>query len=493
MGAGLYAEGGETMARIDGKLSSTLCEDSLAMRLGLHTGSAYLGLGMDSSEDGASFLGCLEAGENRERGPWLIAGPGSSSGSLRFLADPTSTTAFSSGPPVALDPGLDARTAVLGLRAGPLALFGIGEGRGPLAFASRGDAEGHSMGAAAGGFSLCMLDSGYRLEALAAASYAKAPAPNSGWKPDPYAGAALNSGDGGMPITQAALIAERNGETSGALVALSGSYGELAGPAGALRLQAREEAGDLGLRLRAAAAEPRYRALFGEPEERLAGAAAELRLAMRRSSSLSLALGTEAEGQGLRYAPRWGESKALTLVLPLSMDSYRFLETGLEAKRSAEGERSGCSSLSMKSGKAEEGGAADVAAAVNWKRKFESLVLSLSTEAAAKESLPSLCLDLGLELFEGGKAASQVLAKGGIGFAFPCGDSGTLYLDAALPESGVPLEPRLDGRVDSAERKGFDPILRLRYKASFGSSTRRPRSRKSTLPKASSIAHRAES
>ena len=463
------------------------------MRLGLHSKSAYIGLGLDSSENGAFFSGCLEAGENRERGPLFIAGPGSSSGSLRFLADPTSTTAFSSGPPVALDRGLDARTAVLGLRAGPLALFCIGEGKGPLAFASRGEAEGRSTRAATGGFSLCMLRSEYRLEVLAAASYAKAPAPKSGWKPDPYAGAALDSGDGGMPITQAALIAERNGQESGALVALSGSYGELAGPAGALRLQARETAGDVGLRLRAAAAEPRYRALFGEPEKRLAGAAAELRLAMPHSSSLAFALGTEAEGQGLRYAPRWGESKALTLVLPLSMDSYRFLETEIEAKRSAEGERSGSSSLTMKSGKAEDGGAASVAAAVDWERKFEDLVLSLSTEVAAKEGLPSLCLDIRLELFEGAKAASPVLAKGGIGFAFPCGERGALYLDADLPESGIPLEPRLDGQVDSPERKGFDPVLRLRYKASFGSSTRRPRSRKSILPKASSIAHRAES
>jgi hypothetical protein len=463
------------------------------MRLGLHTGAAYIGLGMDSSEEEAFFEGCLQLGENAERGPWFVAGPGYSAGSLRLLADPTSTTAFSSGPPVALDRTLDSRSAIVGLRAGPLALFGVGQGKGPLAFASRGEAEGRSPGAAAGGFSLCMLRSEYRVEALAASSFAKTPSPISGWKPDPYSAPALNSGEAATPITQAALLVERRGERSGALIALSGSYGELAGPAGALRLQAREEAGDLGLRLRAAAAGPGYRALFGKPEERLAGAAAELRLAMRRSASLSVALETEAEGKGLRYAPLWGESKSLRLVLPLSLNSYRFLEAAIEAKRSAEGERSGSSSLSMKSGRAEEGGAAKVCAVVDWVRRFEDLVLSLSTDLATAKGLPSLGLDVGLELFDGGEAASPVLAKGGIGFAFPCGERGELSIDADLPESGVPLEPRLDRQVDQEGRKNFGPVLRLRYKASFGSSTRRPRSRRSTGPKASSIAHRAAS
>jgi hypothetical protein len=171
------------------------------------------------------------------------------------------------------------------------------------------------------------------------------------------------------------------------------------------------------------------------------------------------------------------------------VDSYRFLEAAMAAKVSAEGERSGSARLSARSGKAEEGGAAKAAATVEWERRFEDLVLSLSTDVAAREGMPSLGLDLSLELFDGASAASPVVAKGGIGLGLPCGERGSLYIDADLPGSGFSLDPRLG----SEERKSFEAVLRLRYKASFGSSTRRPRSRKSTFPKASSIAHRAAS
>jgi hypothetical protein len=481
------AGGAET---IGGSLSSTLYEDSLALRLGLGRGPSYLGLGLDSSEDGAFLEGCLFLAADREGGPSLAAGPGSASGSLRLLADPASTTALSMGAPVALDRSLESRTAVLDLQAGPLSLFGIAGGRGPIAFASKARGEERSMGAVAGGFSLGIARDAYRIEALTAASYAKPAAPSSGWQPDAYASPALNSCGAGEPLAEAALLVERSGKEGGALAALSGSYGALAGPALAFRLQARETVGPLDLRIRAAAASPGFRVLFGAPERRLAGAAAEARLAMRRASSVSVSAEAEAAGQGLRYAPSWGESAAVKLVLPLGIETVGAVESRLEARFPAEGERGGSCAFAYGRGEAEEGGQARVEARLDWGRAVEGLELALSTEAAARGGLPSLCLDLGLELFDGGRASSPVLAKGGLGLALPCGLGGFLELDVDLPEAGVALEPR------AAPPGGPAPTelaFRLRYKASFSVSTRRPRSRRSTGPKASSIAQRAAS
>jgi hypothetical protein len=471
---GLRAEEGRS-APLGGKASWTLCENASTMRLGLESGPAYLGLGVDASEDGSYFLGCLQAGGDRGDGSCLLAGPGSSSGSLRFLVDPASTTLLSPGAPVSLDRSLSSRTSIAFLRAGPLSLFGLCEGEGPFAFASRPEGAERSMGAAAGGASLCFELPEYRFEALASASYAKERSPASGWRPEPYASPALEADDTGRPVTQTAFIVERGRADGGALVAVSSSYGELAGAAGALRVQAREESGDMGLRLSAAAADPSYRALYGKPEEKLLGAAAELSLFMRRSASLTLSAELEAEGRGLRYAPLWGRGKALKLVLPLSAEHYRFLETRLEAKRSAEGDTRGSSSFTMKSGKAEEGGAAAAGAKLEWERRFDGLEFSLSTDLAGKGGLPALGLDIGLELFDGASEASPVLAKGGIDLSFPCGESGALRLDVDLPETGAVLAPRAHGPAGKGAAAEVEPVFSLRYKASFGSPRRRPR------------------
>jgi hypothetical protein len=487
--------GGEAGAAptLAGRVSSTLGEDSMAMRLGLVSGPAYLGIGLDASPSGSFFLGGLKVGDDRGRGPCFLAGPGSASGYLRLLADPATTTALAAGAPVVLDRGLSSRSAVASLRAGPLTVFGVGEGKGPLAFASRGAAEDRSGGAAAGGVSLAAAHSEYRFEALAAASYAEAASPITGWRPDPYAAPALNSIDAGAPLGQAALVAERRSGEGGALVALSGSYGRLAGPAGALRMQAREELGPLGLALRAGAAQSGYRALYGKPEERLLGAVAEVELALPRAASISLSAELEAEGQGLRYAPLWGDSKSLELALPLSAERYRFLEARLEAKRSAMNERKGSASLAMESGRAEEGGISMLSAAINWERRFDSLELSLSTELAKRGGLPSLGLDIGLELFDGASAASPVMAEGGVGLELPCGEGGSLSLDLDLPEGGMTLEPRAYRAAGDEGEKRSKAVLSIRYKASFGSPKRRPRSRRCTGPKAISIAQRAAS
>lgn len=463
------------------------------MRLKLDKGPSFIGLGLDSGEDGAFLEGCLYLAADPDYGPSLAAGPGSASGSLRFLVDPTSLTALHPGAPIALDRSLDSRSAVVGLRAGPLSLFGIALGEGPFAFASREEAAKRGMGATAGGLSLCLGRPDFRVEALAAASYAKAASAASGWQPDPYSSPALVSSDVSLPLAEGALIVEKLGDSGSALAAVSGSYGRLDGPALSFRLDSREMAGPLDLRLRAAAASPAFRALFGTPQQRLASAVAEARLAMRRASSLSASVEAEAAGQGLRYAPRWGEAAALRLVLPLGLGSGRVFEAEAEARRSPEGLGGGSWALAVKRGQAEKGGAASVGATLRWGQTARDLVIRLSTAAAAKGGLPFLGLDLGLELFDGGSSTSPVLAKGGASVAVPWGRSGSLELDADLPEKGIVLEPRLASPGGREGPSAPSLVWSLRYKASFAVSSRRPRSRRSAGPKASSIAQRAAS
>jgi hypothetical protein len=468
-----------------------LYADAAALRLVLGQGRSYLAVGLESGGEGSYLEACLRLASDREEGPILVAGPGSASGRLRLLVDPASTAALSSGAPIDLDRSLASRSSVLGLQAGPFSLFGIAEGRGPIAFSSRPSASeaGHGGGrvleAAAGGCSLGWTKPGFRLETLAAASYPKAPSPSSGWRPDPYSSPAL--GSGASPLAGAAVIAEKLSDTGGSLAAVSGSYGRLAGPGLAFRLESRETAGRFDLRLRASGASPAYRALYGDPQERLAVAVAEARLAMRRATSVSASMEIEAAGQGLGYGPRWGESGALRIVLPLGIEDLRVFESKVEAHRSPGDAGGGSWALSVGRGGAEEGGSTSMGAAFRMGRTFEGLTLKLATKAAMEGGLPRLGLDLALELFAGGRTSSPVLATGGIGLEFPWGETGELELDADLPEGGFALEPLSDAPTSSAI------ALRLRYRASFEAAIRHPRFRKSAGPKASSIAQRAAS
>jgi hypothetical protein len=365
----------------------------------------------------------------------------------------------------ALDRSLRSRSNVIGLHAGPLSLFGVAEGSGPIAFAARGESEDRSLGSTAGGLSLQIARPDFHLEALASASYADAGVPALGWRPDYYASPALHAARGGEAFAEASLVAEKLREGGSALAAVSGSYGSLAGPALAFRLESREASGPLELRLRAAAANPAFHALFGKCERRLAGAAAEARLAMRRTSSISASVEAEAEGQGLRYAPLWGESAAFKLVLPLGIEADRFFESKLEARRPAEGGRDGSWAIAIKRGRSDEGGAADLDAALSWDAKVENLVVGLSTSLAAEGGVPSLGMELDLELFDQGSSAAPVLAKGGASVVVPWGRAGCLELDVDLPQAGIVLAPAIEG----ATAPPFS--FRLRYKASFTASS----------------------
>jgi len=491
---GLRAEAAQALRDPDlgGRVSTTLEKDALSTRVGIDSGPVFLGLGLDASDSGSYLLGCLQAGEPRGPGACLLAGPGAPSGSLRVLADPASTSAFVAGPPVELDRSLGSRRAVASLREGPLTLFGIQEGEGPVAFAAKEPSEPRRRGATAGGLSLSAQLPGGRLEAAAAASRGSAASPASGWSPQPYATPAIDGCAASSPTAQALLLFERREPDSGVLFALSGSRGELAGGAGAMRLQARSELDSLGLGLRAGVASPGYRSLFGRAEEDLLGAAAELSLSLPRSASIGLRAELEAEGRGLRYSPGWGGARSLNLVLPLSAESYRFLEARAERRIRPDGESTGSVAFEARGGRPEEGGSAAAGVVLRWRRGFDSLGFSLSTDLAAPGLLPALGCEVSLELFDGARAASPVLARGGLRLSLPCGEAGKLRLGLDLPAGGLALEPRGgDASGDASSGRGAE--LGLRYSASLGPSARRPRSRKGAGPKACSIAHRAAS
>jgi hypothetical protein len=499
-GPACLAEGGgaspspEPDAAKCGTLSASLGSDSLAIRLGLESAASFFKVGLESDGDGAAFSACLDLAGAKNGGPRLVAGPGSISGSLRLLVDPTSTSALESGPPVIADRSLASRKAVLGLGAGPLSLFSIAEGDGAFAFATKGGGPARGLGPAAGGFSLRELVSpSFALEALAAASFGAEAGSATGWKPDPGAFPALPSSEGERPLASFALLAERLGDTGSARFALASSYGDVAGTGLALRLESRMRDGPLDLGLCAAAASPRFRGLFGERQERLLGAELRSRLALRRASSLTASVAAEAVGRGERYAPLWGHGAALALRIPVGSDQGLSVDAGLEGKRPAVGEGKGSFSLSFRREKDRAAGSesARLGACLRWGQLFSGLEIGLSTRVEGRENLPSLGLDLALALFEGGSADSPVVAKGKTSLALPCGRRGSLSLVLSLPEKGVVLAPL------GPESGHGCPSLGLRYKASIGpfpaSRKSRPRSRMSAAPKASSIAQRAAS
>jgi hypothetical protein len=166
-------------------------------------------------------------------------------------------------------------------------------------------------------------------------------------------------------------------------------------------------------------------------------------------------------GRGLRYAPQWGEAAAVGIVLPLDISADRFLESKFEARRPASGAGEGSWATEIKKGKAEEGGAAAIGAALHWQKTIENLVMSLCTSLAAEGGTPSFGLDIDMELFDCGSSASPVFVTGALSAGLPWGRTGLLELSVRAPEKGLVLKPVLSG----AAAPSYE--LRLRYKASL--------------------------
>jgi hypothetical protein len=452
------------------------------MRLSIGRDSTYLGLGLEAKDGDMGLEAACSLGRVEGGGGTLIAGPGSASGALRILVDPTSGATLSRSSLVELDRSFASRGRVLCIGGGPISLFALSKGRG-LA---------RELEAAAAGLSFGLSAPGGGFSALAAASFS-GPGPSSDtWCPDPGSSPALNAVDGYHPCLSAALLAERRRASGSALAGIGASYGHLAGPGLALRLQSTEILGPLSLSLAAGAASDSFRELAGPRQERLFGASAEARLAMRRASSLSASIEAEARGRGLLYTPLWGRKGALKLILPVGAEG-RLFDTGFEAESPTEGMSGGSWSMGL-ARRAREGGCSSsmwIGAALRWESAMNGVKFSLKTELEGEGGLPHLGLDLDIDTFDGGSAASPFLATGGASLELPCGRGAALELLASLPEEGTALSP------GKGEGKLPTPDLRLRYRASISlpspPAARRPRSRISTTPKASSIAQRAAS
>ena len=400
------------------------------------------------------LAGCLSLGTLEGAGTGILLGPGSVSGITRVLVDPTSPTALSQGAPVELDKALESRTSVLGLHAGPVSLFALAGGSG----LSR------ELTASAAGISCGVSGPGGGVSAIAAVSHGKAATPASGWRTDPSVCPAATIVD--QPAFSAALVADRNRGTGASLMALAASYGRLTGPGLAFRMESRDTIGPIRLRVAAGVAGSTYRELLGPRQERLLDAVAEARLSMRRSSSLSAAVETQATASGLLYAPLWGRRGSLTLVLPTGGGAGSFFQTQVDVDGPSEGPKGGSWSMQLVRKDKEYGASsrASLGGTLRWEAGLSGVNLSMETELSGIGGLPTLGLDLSLDFFSGGKPESSVTATGGLRIALPFGRGASLELDVSLPENGVPLGP------SRASGPAFSPVLGLRYRASVGTA-----------------------
>ena len=433
---------------------ASLGADALAMRMSLAGASSYLGFGIEAEDGELGLSGCLGLGAAEGAGTGILLGPGSVAGITRVLVDPTSPTALTQGSPVELDKSLESRTSVLGIHAGPVSLFALAEGSG----ISR------ELGASAAGVTCGVSGPGGGVSAITAVSYGKASAPASGWRPDPSACPVATIVD--QPALSAAIVADRRGGMGDSIVALAASYGRLAGPGLAFRMESRDIFGPVRLRVAAGVAGSAYREMLGPRQERLLDAVAEARLSMRRSSSLSAAVETQATASGLLYAPLWGRRGSLALVLPTGGRAGSYFQTQVDAESPVEGPKGGSWSTQLVRKDKEYGASsrASLGGTLRWEAGLSGVNLSMETELSGIGGLPTLGLDLSLELFGGGKPESPVTATGGLRIALPFGRGASLELDVSLPENGVPLGP------SRASGLAFSPVLRLRYRASVGTA-----------------------
>jgi hypothetical protein len=409
------------------------------MRLSLGGSASFFGAGLETEGSGTELSACLRY--KAEGGFELLAGPGSASGPIRLLVDPTTAACLSLGPPVEVDRSLESKTRVLGLGAGQLSLFGI----------SRGGGDPQSIDAAAAG--LCWEAEGGSggFCAAAAASYGPPEAAAEGWRSDPAGEPGAAAFDGRDPAISLALIDSCRGEAASALASIAATWGRLSGPSLAFRLESRSRTGPLELGFAAGAASPRFRELAGGRLPRLFLASGEARLELRRAAALSASLAAQAEGKGFSLAPRWSEKGSLALEAPAGREG-RKLETRLEAESGAEGglswalafeSRSGDSALSpVQSARVE--GIASVEAGKG------GLELSLETGLEAKGRLPALGLQLSISLPDLGSSKAPVLAKGAAKAALPFGQASSLELSLALGEAGMALGPQPQGAAGRA-------------------------------------------
>ena len=318
--------------------------------------------------------------------------------------------------------------------------------------------------AAAAGLECALALPSGGLTLIAAASRDGSATECSGWRPDPSAAPASTVLDPAEPCYGAALAADRRSGGGASLFALAASYGRLAGPGLAFRLESRELVGLCDLRFSAAAASPSFRELAGPRLGRLLDLSIHARLGMRRASSLEASLETQAKGESLLCAPLWGRKGALRLMLPLGPGSSFDTQAGVE--RSPEGEATGAWSLAFVSKAEDEKSSSSLrlGASLRWAQALSGLDLELETALGGGPGLPLLGLGLSLGLLEGGKPDSPVMAAGCASLEVPFGRGSSLELKLALPEKGLVLAPSIAGPADAL-------AFRLHYRLTFPASS----------------------
>jgi hypothetical protein len=453
------------------------------LRLGMPD-SSYLALLLDEEERGARLVGALDL-ESESGFPIssrIVAGPGSASGALRLFADPAYLSmGLDDNACVELDTSLSSGTAVLGVEAGSFSAFAMERGTGAgIVFPRSGsvtrEAELPSPpeAAAAGlGFSLPWGEGSLRT--IAAVSLRTGRAGGDGWKPDPPP-------DPAGLVVDLGVLRTRSWASGRATLGLAASQGRIEGPGLAARIEAEDMRGALSLHAAAGASGGGFRDLYGSKPRYELGAATDLRLALRKAATLSLALRLKAKRTQsstlleTSYAdaasPFWDSELAqrsarLSLVAPLprygrSMDLSCAVESGANAP----------TAMLFGLGLA----ASERSAAGLWRRRwggelrfggdhgpgFDGLALSLSAGRSPPTGVygPLIDMTLGLELFEGGRSDSPAIADLAIDLWLPLRESSRLGLGVDVPSPGLYLD-----RLATGPGKG--PKLSLSYQCSF--------------------------
>lgn len=466
MGTSAYRVAGQILAAdmvglsLPGRFIFDLASESLAARLTLgSSGADFVGLSLGADEESADLRCALRIrGETGSGGSFIAVGPGAPSGSLRLLSDPLSSGLLSSrGGPVALSPSLESGTAVLGLgvvRPAPggvcdesfeaFALAG-GAGGGLLLrraqFAESSEDIPFEPRYLAAGLGGGVSDGEGRWSALVAASARRGTSGSGGWEPD------IPADPAGL-VLHGALVRERWTESTRVLFGFVASAGRLEGPGLAARIEADAREGPLFLRIAASRAGTGFRVLSGSYPERSLSLAGDIRLALKRASSLTCALRLEMPRTDAGDPPLFGGSARCAYSLPLyAGDGTRVLWPRLELSRSPGADVRTELGFGLKGKRDGKGTNLDLALLLGGENGMDGLRVALDSATRGAARGLGADFELGLSWLEEGdpNTAPRADAALRLEFPLPAPSAGrtSLRLELSCPEGGVILAPFL--------------------------------------------------
>ncbi|MGO8694645.1 MAG: hypothetical protein ACLQMF_13370 [Rectinemataceae bacterium] len=489
--AALLSQPSASEQRLAARLDLYADETALRSRLRFGmAGPSYFALLLDEEERGSRLVGALdiEARSSAFDSSRLVVGPGSASGALRLLVDPAYlSTGLDGADCVELDSSLSSGTAVLGLEAGPFSAFALERGAGAgIVFPRSGsltcEAELPSPPeAAAAGMGFSLPWGGGTLCAFTSLSLRAGRAGAEAWKPDP-------APDSAGLVFDLGVVRIRRWDSGWVAMGLAGSQGRIEGPGLAARIEAEERRGVLGFRAAAGAVGSGFRDLYGSRPLYELGAAADLRLALRRAATLTLgfrlkskataggvALTAADTGEALdasAAASSWDSELAqrsarVSLLAPLprygrTVDLSWALERGADAATAVLLDIGLSVSERLPSGLWHCRWGGELRFGGDRGPGFDGLSFSLSAGRSppAGSSGPFIDMTFGLELLEGGMSYSPAIADLGIDLWLPLRDSSRLGLGLDAPSSGLFLD-----RLEAGPGDG--PKLSLSYRCTF--------------------------